>query len=138
MSENLNDLATQYSFLSTRIEECKETEKTLQEERRSIEQKIQAYMEASELSKFSMDGLGTFYNVEKMSIRVPKGEDKMVFFEHLKKEGSFNDLATINSMTLQGYYKSKAEEAAAKNEPLPDIPGLKEISFYKQLHLRKN
>lgn len=54
---------------------------------------------------------------------VPKDPAKRTeFFEWLKRKGMFDDMITINSQTLRGFYK--AEKQASGDDPDFKIPGL--------------
>ena len=74
---------------------------------------------------------------EKTSYALPAGlENKKKFFEYLKERGVFDDMATINSNTYNGYVKEEFENALKKGEFL-NIPGVPEAKVHRTIKLTK-
>lgn len=103
-----------------------------------LEQKILASMSELSLSKYSIEGVGTVYLQNKLSVKTPNTEeDKAAFYGHLKEIGQYDALMSVNSQTLQAWYKAQLETAQIDGQGIPHIPGLTEITSYQQVVLRK-
>jgi hypothetical protein len=79
-----------------------------------------------QLGKTSYDAaVGRFGISHRSSVRVPQGEDRERFFGYLRGAGEFESLITVNSQTLNGWYKQKFEAAKEAGEMMDfSIPGL--------------
>lgn len=106
--------------------------------------KIQTCLEHLELEKFAIPGYGTYFLKDNFSVKVPKLEDdRNAFFGYLKERKIFDSMITVNSATLNGWYKQELAdlvERAERGEDVdPDfkIPGIAEPSEYKSLQFRK-
>ena len=99
--------------------------------------KILSIMTATNKEKYSVKGLGNIKVQSKMSVTVPKGEDKMKFAGYLETIGIEKELRTYNSATINAWYNDLRELCAAEGKPVPEIPGLVEPKEYKVLSLTK-
>jgi hypothetical protein len=85
--------------------------------------------------KYVVQGFGTLYFSNRMSVTMPKNpEDREAFFNYLKEKGAFDGLITVNSMTLNSFYKQEAEIA---NSPDFKIPGIGTPTLIKTLNMRR-
>ncbi len=103
----------------------------------TLKAKVLAYMEQYELEKMHVPGFGTLSQINRFTVTVPKGDQKLEFFEYLKENGTFEDMATVNSMTLNSWFKEKMDEALAEGNIEFKIPGLSEPKVNKTLGFRK-
>ena len=100
---------------------------------------VLSILKAAGQSKFHAEGIGTVSITNKLSVTVPKThEEKKQMLEYLKSlgEDTFLTYATVNSMSLNSFYRMQTDEAAKKGEtftmPGVDAPTLMEnISFRK-------
>lgn len=91
-----------------------------------------------DLEKTSYDSeLGKIILTTRFSVTVPKGDEKERFFTYLKDRGIFEDMATVNSQTLNAWYRSEMDQAKENGDFDFQIPGIKEPMAYEQLQLRK-
>lgn len=83
--------------------------------------------------------VGTFYLSHRTSVKVPKTpEAREAFFTYLKDKGVFENLITVNSQTLNSFYKEEFAAAQAEGRGLEfEIPGLDEPTIKESLGFRK-
>jgi hypothetical protein len=83
---------------------------------------------------------GTFGITHRMSVRVPSmPDDKKAFFEYLQSKGVFDQMATVNSATLNAYYKAEAEAAAQSGQGMEfSIPGIGEPTINQIVTFRRS
>lgn len=70
-------------------------------------------------------------------VKIPKGDDKFKFFEHLKETNEFEALATVHHATLNSWYNEKLEAAKASGTFDFRIPGLSMPTLFQSLSYRK-
>jgi SOS response regulatory protein OraA/RecX len=74
----------------------------------------------------------------KTSVKVPKDmESKQKFFEYLRGKGMFEELVSVNSQTLNAFYKEQFEQAIEAGDVNFAIPGIGEPTLRKGLQVRK-
>lgn len=99
-------------------------------------------MEAVELDKQQVPGVGTFSRVKKFSVKVPKDlELKERLFDYIKEtkgDTVLLDLQSINSNTLNAFWKAEHEAAVDKGDLDWNLPGVSEPEVYYQLGIRKS
>lgn len=92
-----------------------------------------------ELGKTSYESaVGRFGISHRSSVRIPNGDDRERFFSYLKDIGEFDSLITVNSQTLNGWYKQKLE-AAQEAGTLMDftVPGIDAPTIAQTLTFKK-
>ena len=91
-------------------------------------------LEAVGLDRFDSDEFTALVQ-EKKSVRVPKEpEARDAFFDYLKAIGAFDDMITVNSRSLNAWYK----EQEANSEALEfRVPGIEPPTVYTEVSLRK-
>lgn len=109
-----------------------------------LEGKIQACMEQLDMEKIPVKGYGTYFLQSKFSVKVPKTEqEREDFFAYLQAKGIFESMITVNSQTLNAWYKQEMEALASRAEAGEDvdpdfkIPGIEEPKDYFTLAFRK-
>lgn len=79
---------------------------------------------------------GKLIKTVRTSVKVPQGDDKLAFLEFLKTQGIMEALVTVNSNTLNSWYRERLEEALQKKEMLV-IPGLAMPTSSSSISFRK-
>ena len=88
-----------------------------------MHQKVLEYLEKYNKTKH-VCALGTLSKTERMSVKLPQGENKKLFFDYLKEKGVFEDLVHINSRTLQSMYRQEIEAHINDGDPGWEMPGI--------------
>jgi hypothetical protein len=94
------------------------------------------------LESMNIDSVKThgfnFFIEEKASVKTPKTlEEKRMLFDYLTSQGMFDEMVSVNSMTLNSYYKAMAQQAAEQGILDFKMPGIEEPSMYKTLKMRR-
>lgn len=127
MSELMNKVE-EYKKLRNTIDGIKEELKTLNAEKDNLEEKIIDEMEMEDLSSIRMsDGSQVIRSVK----FYPSMQDRDAVFAWFKKEGLWDDMATINTRTFQAFVKERVEAG----EPEPDGT---HIEYINKLSLRRS
>ena len=131
------DLCDELFYKKEQIREHDAVGKALAEDRTRLEAKIMGYLE--EMEKDSHKGrLGTVYRVKRFSVQTPKTpEDKEAFWAWvLKSKGVdvYRSLRSVNSRTLQAFYK---EELEAAGDIDFKMPGVQEPTYSETIGTRK-
>lgn len=72
------------------------------------------------------------------SVRIPRSdEEREAFFGFLKDRGLYDTMVTVNSTTLNSFYKSELEAAEARGEMEILIPGINNVTTEPTLSVRK-
>jgi hypothetical protein len=127
------------------VKELRDKETRVNFEKKLITDELEA-KEAALMEILVSNNMGSFrspYGLasisKRLSVKTPKSEDdRKKFFEYLKEKGVYDHLITVNSMTLNSYYKE--EFAAAEQRGDADtftIPGITEVTIQPILSFRK-
>lgn len=82
--------------------------------------------------------VGTFSITHRTSVKVPQGDDKMSFLDYLKERGIHDSMVTVNSQTLNGWYRQEFEQARSEGRLMEfSIPGIGEPVINKLISFRK-
>lgn len=77
---------------------------------------------------------GTVSTAKRFSAKMPKTQEgREAFFEYLKKQGTFDNLITINSQTLKGWLKAELLQKGEKWQP----PGIEEYGETIEVRMGK-
>lgn len=119
------------------VDSAKETLKLETEKLDNLEAKLMEMLKQVEKDSYKSP-YGNFVIAHRTSVKIPQGEDKAKFFDYLKKRGIFDQMITVNSATLNAWYKEEFN-AAKENGTLLDfnIDGLGEPTVTEILHFRK-
>lgn len=120
-------------------EEKEAIERTLKAKNAEID-KLQStiLLHMKDLEKTSYDSAkGKLVVTTRFTVTTPKGEAKDEFFSYLKERGVFEDLVSVNSQTLNAWYKQEMEVARETGNFDFQIPGIGEPTAYEQVMLRK-
>jgi len=78
-----------------------------------------------------------------VTLKNPQGDAKLAFFEELKKRGQFDDLISVNSKTLNAWYKKEFgvsiddQGEIVYENGVPEVPGLEFPTITEQLRITK-
>jgi hypothetical protein len=87
-----------------------------------LEGRIISTLEALNLKAFKGEN-GTVEIAYRTSVKIPKGLGKEEFYNYLKEQGIFDTLVSVNSNTLNAWYKEELKKASDEKRLLR-IPGL--------------
>lgn len=101
----------------------------------TLEGLIISTLESLNLKSFKSD-IATVDIAYRTSVKLPQDQEREKFFAYLKEIGAFDALISVNSNTLNGWYKKEAEKAS-KEHRLLRIPGLDMPTTSPILKMRK-
>lgn len=132
--KRLTALAADYKI---KVEDLSRELSTAQADLTTVQTEITRTLEALGIDSVKMNGFN-FYVQENESVKTPKTlEEKQAFFEYLRGLGLFDEMVSVNSMTLNSFYKTMSEEALSKGILEFRMPGIAAPTSYKQLKMRK-
>ena len=136
-TKELNDLSAKIDGLRRQEAEASYVKKNITVELESAEAQMLELLDKAGLKNYrSPHGLASISF--RSSVRVPATpEAKALFFNYLKEQGDFDNLITVNSMTLNSYYKEKMAHAIEIGQESFEIPGLEQITVTPILSFRK-
>lgn len=135
--KDMDALIEQISNKRYEIDEHRIIEKKLNAELDELERKCISYLK--ELGRESYQSpIGTIYQIQKPRITTPKTDkDKKAFFDYLEKKGLFLQYASVNSNSLNSFYRAEFEAAKERGEMDFNIPGLGAPSIYETVGFRR-
>jgi hypothetical protein len=121
---------------------CEEQEKILdsyKEKLAKLQAKMISVLEKFGRSNYSIPGQGMLIKSERLTVTLPKTpEDKDAFYKYLKDKNLFEDIVTVNSMTLNAFYKKEFDIAAKEGRAVGfKIPGISDPKIITTLNMRK-
>lgn len=121
---------------------CEEAEKvvdTVKAQLVKMQAKMIAVLERFGRSNYSIPGAGTLIKTQRLTVTLPKTpEDKEQFFKYLRDRDIFDDIVSVNSMTLNAFYKKEFDIAAEEGRAVGfKIPGISEAKTIVTLNVRK-
>lgn len=133
----MNRLVESYAELRAKKEALAAETKEVNGELDELEAKMLEHLENANLPSFRGEK-GLVSVREHFSVKVPKTlEDKRELFNYLKKKGVLMEMASINSSTLNGFYKEEMAAAQARGEVDFKIPGVGEPTASKDIAWKK-
>lgn len=109
------------------------------EELKLLEAKALAYLDNNGLKNFSGSKC-KISRIDKLSFRVPTGEDLKLFIEGYEKEngpGSSLQIVSVNHQRINSYCNEEYEKAIIRNDLNFKIPGVKEPQIMQSISVRK-
>ena len=131
MNQLIKKLAELRSVKREIEQKLSDTNKELDELNKSL---IDILM-ANELTSFK-SASGAISITQHFSASLPQGENKLIFFDHLKKIGEFDKLASIHSATFNSWVKNEYEQAQTKGIMEPSIPGVIDVKTLFRISFR--
>lgn len=102
-----------------------------------LKRQVLAAFEKNGMEKFAC-GAGTVYAVDRFSVQTPKTiEQKKLLFNYLREKGIFLEMASVNSQTLNSFYKAEMDNAVKAGNVDFKVPGIGEPAHTRTLNMRK-
>jgi len=134
----LDDLVTDYFGIRREIDELESLVSALNLRRRTFEKRFQDILIVNNLNTFK-GSAGTIALEKRFSVKGPATiEDKKLFFEYLQHTGQFWSLASVNSQSLNRWYKDESIAAGEMGSSEMSIPGLSQPTEYKYIKATKS
>lgn len=139
--KELNELCAKAFEQREKVEEMKKALKEQDEVLDKIHAKLIEYLNEVGHASWKTEH-GTITRVERWSVTVPKTlEEKALFFAYLKEREMFDEMVTVNSKTLQSFYREEQEEAVRSGKVLLEtdfkIPGIGEPTMVQTISMRR-
>lgn len=134
--EDFEKVCSDISAMRLLVAEKKADLSTTQEQLDALERKAMAMLETADKTKYVSEH-GTIYTSVFESVAVPKGDNKQAFLNYLKEHGIYDEVITVNSQWLNGWYRKEKEAALEKGDILFNIPGIENPSTSIRLSFRK-
>lgn len=105
----------------------------------SLQSKMISVLDRFGRSNYDVPGVGKLMVAERSYVGLPKTpQDKEAFYGYLKDKGVFDEMISVNSNTLNSYYKREREIAREEGHALDfKIPGISEPSTSTTLRMTK-
>jgi len=119
-------------------DEMKKKSNEQEKQWRKCEAQVVFVLQQAGMKKFNVPGLGTVALNEKYQVTMPKeAADKKLLFDYLRKQGLYDQLASINANTFKAYWASeKAAEEEVGNANFK-MPGVDEPTLFVSTTFRK-
>jgi hypothetical protein len=126
-----------------RLKELRATQQSLKVELDKVQceyeliaNEVMSELDINGVESIKIDGT-LFYTETRQSVRIPKSlEDKERFFNYLRDLSLYDEMISVNSATLNSFYKTMSEEAEKDGVLEFQMPGIEPPTSYKQLKIR--
>ena len=119
---------------------CDQMGDALSEENKKLqylESKVTSYLKELGRKDYKTP-LGSISVVQKWRVNNPKDpEARHKFYEFLREKGIFEELVSVNSNTLNAFYKKEMEIAREQGDFDFSVPGIEEPKLYETVTLRR-
>lgn len=114
-------------------------EKKVEEERlEELEATMVATLRELDMTSFKSKS-GQFIISHRMSVKLPATpEDRQKFFDYLKGRELFDNMISVNSQTLNRFYKDEFAEAKERGDFDFEIPGIGPATVVETLSVKKS
>jgi hypothetical protein len=134
----LEELAKQIADLRVKEAEMSAEKKKITAELEAREKFMIETLNQEGLTMFK-SSVGTLSLSHRSSVKTPKDPDsRAAFFAYLKEKGIYDQMITVNSMTLNALYAKELDAAIARGEDDFQIPGISEVTLNEILSFRRN
>ena len=135
--KELEEKCAQIAAKRAEVDVAKDALKVIQTALDQLESELVATLEG--LGRTSFDSTkGRFGISYRSSVRIPAGDDRARFFDYLRSIDEFEPLITVNSQTLNSWYKQKMEMAKEAGNLLDfSIPGIQAPTLSPTLSFTK-
>lgn len=135
--DELNEKVRQITELRQKKDELSDLKRGVEEELDAAENRFLELMQENNMQKYQSP-FGLVSMSFRTSVRTPKTEeDRALFFQYLTDRGLYDKMITVNSQTLNSFYKAEFEQAREEGKEDFQIPGLNEVTLTPILSLRK-
>lgn len=145
MEQNNVDISVQrLNQMVEQLAQLRAEEETLDLERKKLQMKLDALegqlmeiLEEQGMSSFTAPS-GLINLVHKSSVTTPKTlEQKRSLFKYLSDRGVFEELVSVNSQTLNSFYRAEEAMALERGEFDFSLPGVGQPSVRNQLRFTR-
>jgi hypothetical protein len=142
-TEVLDNEIKLFRELDHAYQEVKKIEKLEREKVDKQKAKVMDLLSKAGKQKYYVEGIGTAYFINKMSVQTPKTiEEKKAFFDYIKSkygDDVFMDKVGMHSATLNRFYNEIMDEAKDNGEDISTlkIPGISDPVAHITLGFRK-
>ncbi len=137
--QEIKDAIQRLRDVDNQLKKLDEEKKPLNEEKDGLKAKITLMLREMNEKSFKSE-FGTVTRVTDTSVKLPDGENKQIFFEHLKERGVFEAMATINYQTLNAYYNEQ-RDIAIQEDPASalnfELPGIGQAKAFETVKFKK-
>jgi len=135
--DSIPGICNELLSIREKISEHETAVKALTARKKELEAVIAVSLENKEMGSIDVAGHKFIVN-NKFSVKIPQTiEDKKAFFDFLESRGEFMEYATVNSNTLNSYYKNLLDEAVQNGADDFKVPGIGEPTTYQTISVRK-
>lgn len=134
----LDELSKEIFTQKEVVEECEAAREEASKKLYALQNKLLGIMQDLDKEKYFVTGLGTISRQKRFTVKTPKTEeDKKAFLAYLETKGIFWDLVTVNSNTLNSFYKQEFDIAREEKNLNFKIPGIGEPTYSEFIKLKK-
>ena len=134
--ETLQKLCFECKDIDIELKKLKDKSAELNDEKTQLRKQILEHLEEHDLKRFDF-GDGKVTIAEKTSVKM---RDKFKFFDWLREKGIFEDIVSVNAMTLNKIYREEKEKAIDEGDAsfiIEGLPGLSEPQTFRDLRFLK-
>lgn len=103
-----------------------------------LENEIREMLEADGENSFKCEE-GTIYLSFIDQVSMPKDPiQKEAFYNYLREKGLYDEMISVNSQKLNGFYRKEAEAAKDAGDILFSMPGIEQIHTVTRIGFRKS
>lgn len=135
---DLNNLAGEIAELRSQEALASQGKKKITEALETAETKMIELLTGAGLTKFD-SAFGKVVISHRLSVKTPKTpEDREAFYNRLKEQGLYEAMISVNSQTLNSYYKEEFEKAKERGDDDFEIPGIREVTMNPILSFKRS
>lgn len=136
-TEELNKLAESISVLRTEEKAAGDVKRAITEKLEAAEYQMITWLVESNLKNYRSEA-GLVSLAYRTSVKTPKmPEEKAKFYEYLREKGLYEAMISVNSATLNAFYKEQFALATEAGNSDFAIPGITEVTIDPILSFRK-
>lgn len=135
--QELDNMVKKCFELRAEYETLKDQASEKHGEYEAMQAKVQSVLEATGRLKHETPGAGTISMVTKYQVSFPKDAENAAKFRQYLMDNGMDSMLTMNHQTLNGFYKSKLEEAGEGADPSNVLPGIDSAEARVTLSMRK-
>jgi hypothetical protein len=136
--DEMNAQVEQIARLREKEAEASAAKSVITKELEAAELKMMGMLQEGGLTNYRSP-MGLVSVSFRTSVRTPKTpEDREKFFAFLRQRGLYDALITVNSQTLNSFYKDEFEQAKQRGDVAFEIPGIKEVTMTPNISFRRS
>jgi len=135
--EQMNSFCKEYAEQKEVVDSYKRIIANETSKLEAMKKKGLKHLQVAELKSFKSE-FGTFGRKDNFSVKVPKTEvERNALRKYFECEEVFDSLWTVNSQSLNAYYKEAFAKAVEEQNPDFSIPGIEEPKHYDTVTWKK-